>query len=405
LGNATRDREIVSALTLIVLVITAAMAVTYADFLGKIRSIEERYGVHMADLESALESVQAEASELRRQASIFKSLLEQQNLTDGALALSPETLYNVTIASTVQVTARSQGIFGTNTATGSGFVYSSDGIIVTNHHVVEGASSVQVTFIDGTTVRAELVGTDPYSDLAVLKVEASPFQLIPLSLANSSKLRVGQRVYAIGNPFGLSGSITEGIISQLGRSITTTGGYLIVDVIQTDAAINPGNSGGPLLNDLGEVVGVNTAIATTTGAFSGVGFAIPSNLVRRVVPSLIQKGFYKHPWIGVSGVDMTPEIAEEMGLNDARGFLITSVIPNSPAERAGLRGGSRTVTIDGQNIDVGGDVIVMVDGKAVRQIEDILSYIERLKVGETIQLRVVRDGGEVSVSLTLGERP
>ncbi len=390
---------------MIMVIITAVMAATYIDFLSKYRIIEDNYLDKISNLESDLNDYQQDISALHKQFSNLKAILDELDLKNGLIHISPEILYNMTIMSTVQVTARSVNLFDSSTSTGSGFIYNINGVIVTNNHVVEDASEFLVTFIDGTTIEASLLGTDPYSDIAVLKIENIPFQQYPLQLGNSADLRVGQKVYAIGNPFGLSGSITEGIISQLGRSITTTGGYLIVDVIQVDAAINPGNSGGPLLNEIGEVIGVTTAIVTTTGTFSGVGFAIPSDLVKRVVPSLIDQGLFKHPWIGILGLDVTIEIAEAMGLNEVKGFLITSITPNSPAYKAGLRSGNESTTIEGQTINIGGDVIVGIDGKDVVRIEDILSQIERRNVGDTIHLIVIRDGSEATFTLTLGERP
>jgi len=405
LVESTQNKNTLIALTVIMLVITAVMATTYVDFLSKYRTFEDNYLDKIFDLESDISDYQQEVSELNKQISNLQAILNEIELTNGSLRISPEKLYNMTIMSTVQVTARSQSLFDTSISTGSGFIYNINGVIVTNNHVVEEASEFLVTFIDGTTLEASLLGADPYSDIAVLKIDDIPFQLYPLTLGDSSELKVGERVYAIGNPFGLSGSITEGIVSQLGRSITAVGGYLIVDVIQVDAAINPGNSGGPLLNEVGEVVGVTTAIITTTGTFSGVGFAIPSDLVKRVVPSLIDQGLYKHPWVGITGLDVTFEIAEEMGLEEVKGFLITSVTPNSPADRAGLRSGNESLMIEDQTINIGGDVIVGIDGKDVVRIEDILSQIERHNVGDTIQLIVIREGNRFTFTLTLGERP
>jgi len=403
--ESSQNKNTLLALTLIIVIITAVMATTYIDFLTKYHFIEDNYIDKLSNLESALNEHHQDVSALRKEISNLKAILDEIEQANGSIHISPEILYNMTIMSTVQVTARRVSLFESSTSTGSGFIHNINGVIVTNNHVVEDATEFLVTFIDGTTIEASLLGTDPYSDIAVLKIESIPFPLHPLILGNSTDLRVGQKVYAIGNPFGLSGSITEGIISQLGRSITATGGYLIVDVIQVDAAINPGNSGGPLLNEVGEVIGVTTAIVTTTGTFSGVGFAIPSDLVKRVVPSLINQGLFKHPWIGISGIDVTFEIAEAMGLHEIKGFLITSVTPNSPADRVGLRGGNESITIEGQTISIGGDVIVGIDGKDVVRIEDILSQIERHNVGDTIRLLVIRDGSEVTFTLTLGERP
>ncbi len=294
---------------------------------------------------------------------------------------------------------------------GSGFVYDNNGHIITNYHVVSGGSSdrLDVTFLDGTVYRATLIGSDPFTDLAVLYVADAPKdKLAPLPLANSSAERVGEQVAAIGNPFGLSGSMTAGIISGLGRLIPSqqAGSFSIPDVIQTDAPINPGNSGGPLLNMRGEVIGINSAIFSTTGQFAGVGFAIPSNTITKVVPSLVTTGSFKHPWLGVSGTDMTPGIADALGLKEPRGFLVVDVVAGSPAAKAGIHGGSREATIDGRPIQLGGDVITQIDGKVVRKIDDILVYLQREKsVGDNLQLTVLRDGKEQQINVVLGARP
>jgi len=294
---------------------------------------------------------------------------------------------------------------------GSGFVYDNNGHIITNYHVVSGGSSdrLDVTFLDGTVYRATLIGSDPFTDLAVLYVADAPKdKLAPLPLANSSAERVGEQVAAIGNPFGLSGSMSAGIISGLGRLIPSqqAGSFSIPDVIQTDAPINPGNSGGPLLNMKGEVIGINSAIFSTTGQFAGVGFAIPSNTIAKVVPSLITSGSFKHPWLGVSGTDMTPGIADALGLQEPRGFLVVDVVAGSPADKAGIHGGSKEATIDGRPIQLGGDVIVQIDGKVVRKIDDILVYLQREKsVGDNLQLTVLRDGKEQQINVVLGARP
>lgn len=293
--------------------------------------------------------------------------------------------------------------FGSENAQGSGFIYSENGHIVTNQHVVEGADKIEVSFIDGTTRTAEIVGTDPYTDLAVLKV--SKKDLESLELGNSSNVEVGQRAVAIGNPFGLRGSMTSGIISQKGRTLRTQGGFSTPNVLQTDAAINPGNSGGPLMNVQGEVIGVNTAIESNTGVFSGIGFAIPSNTVKRVVPDLVEEGDHSHPWIGVQGIDVNQDIAEEMSLENSTGFLVMEVIPGGPADSAGLQPGDRNATIDGSELTVGGDVIVAINGQRIRGISDVLLYLARdAEVGETIQITVVRDGEKVQVPLTLQSR-
>ena len=287
---------------------------------------------------------------------------------------------------------------------GSGFVYREDGYLVTNEHVVSDQETVQVTFTDGETLNAEVIGTDPYTDLAVLKVDRDGLR--PLKFSPTGNVSVGQRAIAIGNPFGLESSMTTGIISQKGRSITVEGGFSIRNVLQTDASINPGNSGGPLLNREGEVVGVNTAIETNTGTFSGVGFAIPSDTVQRVVPTMIEQGEYEHPWIGVRGQDVRPEIAEAMNLNSSSGFLVLEVVEDSPANKSGLQPSTEEVEIDGDPALIGGDVIVGIDGKEVRGIEDILEHLAlRTDVGDTVELKVIRDGEREKIDLTLESRP
>jgi S1-C subfamily serine protease len=292
---------------------------------------------------------------------------------------------------------------------GSGFVYDTNGHIITNNHVVSGGGRLDVTFPDGTVYRASLIGSDPFTDLAVLYLEdVPPEKLAPLPLADSSAIRVGEQVAAIGNPFGLSGSMSAGIVSGLGRLIPAqeAGDFSIPDVIQTDAPINPGNSGGPLLNMRGEVIGINSAIFSTTGQFAGVGFAIPSNTIDKVVPSLITSGSFRHPWLGVAGSDMTPGIAERLGLEEPRGFLVMEVVAGSPAEQAGIRAGDEDATIDGVPIKLGGDVIVGVDNKTVRKIDDILVYLQREKaVGDELQLTILRDGQEMQITAVLGARP
>ncbi|MFO7794138.1 MAG: trypsin-like peptidase domain-containing protein [Candidatus Nanohaloarchaea archaeon] len=287
---------------------------------------------------------------------------------------------------------------------GSGFVYNETGYIVTNEHVVGDKEELQVTFTDGETLNADVVGKDVYTDLAVLEVDRE--DLTPLEFADSEEVNVGQTAIAIGNPFGLESSMTQGIISQKGRSITIEGGFSIRNVLQTDASINPGNSGGPLMNREGEVVGVNTAIETNTGTFSGVGFAIPSNTVQRVVPNIITQGEYKHPWIGVRGQDVRPEIADEMDLNQSSGFLVLEVVEDSPADEAGLLPSTEEVEIEGTPALVGGDVIVGIDEYEVRGIEDVLEHLAlRTDVGDTVTLEVIRDGQREEVELTLGPRP
>jgi S1-C subfamily serine protease len=289
---------------------------------------------------------------------------------------------------------------------GSGFVFDKKGHIITNAHVIKDAVKIIVTFLDGRSYNAEIIGTDQYTDIAIIKVNADLLLLDPLPIGDSSNLKVGEGIAAIGNPFGLSGSMTSGIVSQLGRLLPSGAGYSIPDVIQTDAAINPGNSGGPLLNMRGEMVGINTAIQSATGEFTGVGFAIPSQTVAKIVPTLIADGEYDHPWIGISGRDIDPDMAKVLKLKDAIGFLVITVVKDSPAFKAGLIGSDKTIEVDGVNYPVGGDIILSVDGNDVRKIDDILIHLQRVKaVGDEMILEVLRDGRTTNITITLVERP
>jgi len=303
---------------------------------------------------------------------------------------------------------------------GSGFVYDKDGHVITNYHVVVPGSNnndeLQVSFLDGNVYSAELVGFDQFADLAVIKVKnITSDKLTPLPLANSTNLRIGETVVAIGNPFGLSGSMTVGIVSGLGRllpsnengeNLGTTSSFSIPNIIQTDAAINPGNSGGPLIDTQGRVIGINTAIFSNTGVYSGVGFAIPSNTISKVAQSLIQTGSYRHPYIGIIGLSLTPDLAKQIGLTQTKGFLVTSITKGSPAEKADLRAGTTTKTLNGRDFDVGGDIILKIDNRDVTKIDDILAYLESQKhVGDKIHLTILRDNTIRELDLVLGERP
>jgi len=299
---------------------------------------------------------------------------------------------------------RPQQIIGNSV--GSGFVFDINGHIITNAHVVKDAEKITVTFLDGRSYNADLIGTDPSTDIAVIQVKVDVSLLHPLPLGDSSKLKVGEQISAIGNPFGLSGSMTSGIVSQLGRQLPSENRFLIPDVIQTDAAINPGNSGGPLINSRGEVVGINSAIQSTTGEFTGIGFAVPSNTITKIVPVLIRDGEYKHPWIGISGEDIVPDHARILGLQDAVGFLIVTVVEDSPAEKAGLHGFSETVEENNRSYNIGGDIILKADGKDVRKIDDLLIHLQREKsVGDELILEILRDGRTTEIIIILGERP
>lgn len=300
---------------------------------------------------------------------------------------------------------------------GSGFLISGSGEIVTNYHVVENARAIEVDFSDGLKTTAEVIGTDLDSDLAVLRVAEFPSDVLPLSFGNSDLVQPGQMVVAIGNPFGLTGTMTLGIVSAKGRTLESlrtsdNGSYFTAgDIIQTDAAINPGNSGGPLLNLQGEVIGINRAIRSTgtnvTGepVNSGIGFAVPSNIAARVVPVLIEKGSYDYPYIGISSIsDLTLSEIEELGLPRQTGVYITSVVPGGPADKAGLQAGSRPTSIE--NLFAGGDLIIAVDDKPILVYNDMLGYIIQNKSpGDPVVFTIIRNNKEMEVTVTLGKRP
>ena len=342
--------------------------------------------------------------------------LATQDIANKTQTLS-ELFKNVE-KSVVQISSEDETTELLGSRLGSGFVYDKNGHVVTNNHVTSGGKDLHVTFSDGTIYTGKVIGSDPHSDLAILLIDDVPKEkLFPLTLGNSSNLIVGETVAAVGNPFGLSGSLTEGIVSGLGRLLPSTpenifgsdprvATFSIPDIIQTDAAINPGNSGGPLLNLKGEVIGINSAIFSNTGVYAGVGFAIPSNTLKKVIPELLKNGSYPHPWLGITGVDVTPDIAKKMNLTEARGFLVIDVNSNGPADKAGIRGGDKIDTIDGREVELGGDIILAIDGNPVRKIDDILSYLEREKaVGDNITLTIIRDGIVQEKTTVLQARP
>jgi S1-C subfamily serine protease len=347
----------------------------------------------------------------------MKDSLASENITNKTQTLSE--LFKHVEKSVVQISSEDETTELLGSRLGSGFVYDKNGHIITNNHVTAGGKDLHITFSDGTIYTGKVIGSDPHSDLAILLIDDVPKEkLFPLTLGNSSNLIVGQTVAAVGNPFGLSGSLTEGIISGLGRLLPSTpenifgtdnrvASFSIPDIIQTDAAINPGNSGGPLLNLNGEVIGINSAIFSNTGVYAGVGFAIPSNTLKKVIPELLKNGSYPHPWLGITGVDVTPDIAKKMNLTEARGFLVIDVNSNGPADKAGIRGGYIVEIINNTQYRLGGDVIVGIDNQTINSVSDITNYLMNKKEGDVIKLKIVRDNEmlNIPVNLEVIQRP
>ena len=300
---------------------------------------------------------------------------------------------------------------------GSGFVLDKAGNIATNNHVIDGADSIFVTFADGTTYPGKVVGADPDSDLAVVKVEAPADELQPVQIGDSTQVKVGQLVIAIGNPFGEQNTMTMGIVSAVGRTLpvdsnsqasaTVQPSYSIPDVIQTDAPINPGNSGGVLVDIQGRLIGVTAAIESSTNSSAGIGFAIPSAIVKRVVPVLVKGNQVQHSYLGLSGGSMTPELADAMKLpSTQRGALVASVTAGGPADKAGVKGSTDSATINGQTVTVGGDIVVAIGDQKVKAFEDIVAYLaSSTEVGQTVALTVLRQGKEETLQVTLSARP
>ncbi|MBN8869759.1 MAG: trypsin-like peptidase domain-containing protein [Solirubrobacterales bacterium] len=299
---------------------------------------------------------------------------------------------------------------GTSTATGSGFLIDTDGHMVTNNHVIEGAKKITVTLGDSDAVYdATVVGTDPSTDLALLKVDAPESEMKPLTLGDSSNVKVGDPVVAIGNPFGLDRTVTTGIVSALQREISSLNQYAISNVIQTDAAINPGNSGGPLIDADGNVIGVNSQIATGSGSSTsgnvGIGFAIPSNTVKDVVDQLKDGGTVEHAYLGISGATINSQLADALNLGTDQGVLVQEAPKDGPAAKAGIQAGDTAVSIQGQRVMAGGDLITKVDGKDLASMEDLIAAVNDAKVGDKMELEVQRDGETKTVTVTLGKRP
>jgi S1-C subfamily serine protease len=333
----------------------------------------------------------------------------------NALESQIETVYAQASPAVVQITTRATAynIFMQpvpQEGTGSGFLYDTEGHIVTNYHVIENAESVTVALIDGRVFPATIVGSDPSNDLAVLSIPADNLPA-PLPLGDSEQLRVGQFVIAIGNPFGQESTLTVGVISALGRVIESPDGRFIGEAIQTDAAINPGNSGGPLLDLQGRVIGVNSQIISPSNASAGIGFAVSVNTVRQVVPQLIATGHYPHPWLGISILPINTETAKVLRQAGANvpveeGLLVLNVVAGSPAQQAGIRGGNRVVRIGSSNIPLGGDIITALNGQSIATYRELNVYLEtRTRVGDTVEVSIIRDGQPMTISVVLAERP
>jgi S1-C subfamily serine protease len=298
---------------------------------------------------------------------------------------------------------------GQPSALGSGFVIDKTGHIVTNYHVVRDAEQVTVSFSNRDTVKAVVVGTDPSTDIAVLRVETAASALTPLPMGNSDAVRVGDPVVAIGNPFGLDRTVTAGIVSALQRLIQAPNRFTIDHVIQTDAPINPGNSGGPLLNARGQVIGVNTQIETGTGTSTsgnvGIGFAVPANTVKDVVAQILRTGRVDHAYLGISGQSLTGDVADRYNLPVEKGVLVEAVTEDTGAGEAGLEGGDTEVVVAGESYTLGGDIIVAFDGKKISSIEELRDAISGKKPGDKVSLVIYRDASKTSVTVTLGRRP
>jgi S1-C subfamily serine protease len=354
--------------------------------------------VAFLNMQNQLQTMQTSLNEQNNEIQDLQNQLEIFDTIDQTGVVPWPTIYNQLKESVV--------LIQTDLGLGSGFVYDTKGHIVTNHHVIETAETIQVTFLDGNITSAEIVGTDIYSDLAVIKVDPKATTLHPVVLGKSSELTVGEPVAAMGNPFGLSDTLTVGIVSSLERTLDGTGGYVVIDIIQIDAAVNPGNSGGPLVNIKGQVVGVNTAIQSETGTFTGIGFAVPSDTIKREIDDLIESGSYSHPWLGVTVLEVDLALSDAIGLDKPQGILVIEVASESPAELAGLQGGDQITIVDGLEVPLGGDVITEIDGNAVIIMDDLAVYMERnTKPEDSVTLGIIRDGETMKLEVTLGERP
>jgi S1-C subfamily serine protease len=357
--------------------------------------------VNISVLETEIENLRFRLNNALEEIESLQDEIRIGNLPDDTPNLGLIELFNSTKNSVVLIVNNNEG------SSGSGWVYDIEGHIITNNHVVEDATDIEVTFQSGSVFKATLIGTDPYSDMAVIKINPRGELLIPLDIGVSNDLLVGETVIAIGNPFGLANTMTAGIVSATGRQMSTVSNYAIVDVIQTDAAINPGNSGGPLLNTRGEVVGMNTAIISNTNDFSGIGFAIPSDTITREIEDLIKIGTYGHPWLGISGRDLIPEFAEAMGLdNTTKGTLVVEILDSGPADEAGMFESTESFVFGGVTYGIGGDVIIGVNGEIMETFYELQVYLTRnTKPNQTVTFNIIRDGEVIEIPFVLGTRP
>ncbi|MFA9494545.1 MAG: S1C family serine protease [Candidatus Bathyarchaeota archaeon] len=388
---STRNRDNMLWVIVVVMMVLNVGVLTYSTIYGD--------DIDSSALATEVETLRFQLNSAIQEIETLQEEVRISGLPDDTPNLGFIEIYNTTRNSVV--------LIETDIGSGSGWVYDTDGHIITNNHVVEDTSWIQVTFQSGTIIQATLVGRDPYSDMAVIRINHLGEPLLPLEIGVSKNLLVGETVIAIGNPFGLDNTMTAGIVSATGRQMSTINNYAIVDVIQTDAAINPGNSGGPLFNLRGKVVGMNTAIISNTNDFSGIGFAIPSDTIQREVMALIENGSYEHPWIGISGLDLAPQFAGAMGLvNTTKGTLVVNLIEGGPADLAGILSSTDTVNIGGFTYSVGGDVIIGIDGVIMETFYELQVYLTRnTKPGDTVTMNVIRDGEVIEVPFTLGSRP
>lgn len=356
------------------------------------------FALAFLNLQNRLETLEKNFTEQDNKIRDLQNQLEIFDVIGQTGAIPWSTIYHQLNNSVV--------LIQTDLGLGSGFVYDLEGHIITNQHVIDEAEVIEVTFLDGNVSSASIVGMDVYSDIAVIKIDPEVTNLRPIVLGNSTELSVGEPVAAMGNPFGLSDTLTVGVVSSLERTLTAVGGYVIIDIIQIDAAVNPGNSGGPLVNLKGQVIGVNTAIQSETGTFTGIGFAIPSDTIKREIDDLIETGGYKHPWLGVSALEVNIAIADSIGLEKPQGIIVMNVTAGSPANLAGLQGVTETIIVDNQEVPVDGDVITEVNGIHVITLDDLVVYMERnTRPGDSVVIGIIRDSQKLDLTVVLGERP